>query len=308
MRIVFMGTPEFAVPAFKALMKNGYDVVAVYTQPPRPKNRGYQVVKTPIHKASENYCIPVYTPTGLKRMDAQKSFFDVRPDLAIVVAYGLILPESILHAPCLGCLNIHGSLLPRWRGAAPIHRAMLAGDAVTGITLMQMDEGLDTGDIIRVAEYPLVPADTFQKVHDDLSQLGANLLIKTLPDFIAGKIRLQKQPLEGMTYAQKLGREEGLIDWSRPALDIMRHVKTLNPWPGAYTFYKGQLLKIKDVSLVEDSSLTESVCGTLHPHGLVTCGRGILSLDILQREGGKPLSKDDFLRGFPLTEGKQLGC
>ncbi len=308
MRLIFMGTPTFAVPPLQALLDNGYTIVAVYTQPPRPKNRGHHLAQSPVHVLAESFNIPVYTPTTLRNSEEQILFKHHHADLAIVVAYGLILPAPILQAPRLGCINIHGSLLPRWRGAAPIHRAMLAGDALTGITLMHMDEGLDTGDMLSTATLPLDIHDHFEKVHDAMSDLGANLLIQTLPAFIKGQITPQKQPSHGVTYAHKITKDEGVIDWALPATDILRRIKTLNPWPGTATLYKGQPLKIREASLLEMQEKHDYMTGTLLDNACVLCKDGILSLDVLQKESGKPLLKDDFLRGFPLEVGTLLGC
>lgn len=306
LRVVFMGTPAFAVPALQALLSatQTYQIVAVYTQPPRPKNRGYQVTKSPIHEVAETLGIPVYTPNSLKSKDAQELFKSHRADVAIVAAYGLILPKAILDIPRLGCVNIHGSLLPRWRGAAPIHRAMLAGDHETGITIMLMDEGLDTGDMLDCAKYPLSPNDSFQKVHDDLSQIGAKLLLKTLHLYACGEIHSKKQPEDGVTYAHKLKREDGHLSWTMSVCAILRQVKALNPWPGTYSYYKHQLLKIKDVSIV--SYQTKDAPGTILEGGCIACLDGVISLDVLQKEGGKTLPKWDFLNGFSFIPGEIL--
>lgn len=307
MRIIFMGTPAFAVPALEALYKAGYEIVAVYSQPPRPKNRGYEVTKSPVHEKAESLGLPVFTPATFKDEGAREIFYSHNADVAVVVAYGLILRKDILEAPRLGCFNIHGSLLPRWRGAAPIHRAMLAGDEVTGITIMKMDEGLDTGPMLSKAEYPLKASMTFQEVHDALSVLGAELLITTLSDYSAGKIIPEKQPDQGVTYAHKLTKEEGLLDFSKPALTVLRQVKALNPWPGTYTHYKGQTLKVHEVSVPSNIVSQGVQSGTLSEGALVMCGDGkCISLDVLQRSGGKALPKDDFLRGFLLEAGERL--
>lgn len=299
-RLLFMGTPAFAVPPLQRLVEEGYDIVGVYTQPPRPKNRGHHVTKSPVHLVAESYNLPVYAPMSLKSLEAQEAFARHEADLAIVVAYGLILPKIILNIPRLGCINIHGSLLPRWRGAAPIHRAMLAGDSKTGITLMHMDEGLDTGDMIKMKEHPLSLQDTFQGVHDAMSILGAQLLIEALPAILKGHAPRTKQPDDGVTYAHKLSKEEGLLDWTKSAENILRCVNTLNPWPGTMTMHQGHILKIKRVSMVEGAH-DKGAPGTILPTGFVVCGDGgVISLDVLQREGGKPLSKEDFLRGYTL--------
>lgn len=301
-----MGTPDFAVPTLRMLVEHGYNVVGVYTQPPRPKNRGHHVTKSPVHLYAEEHDLPVFTPTSFKEEHEKKVFADQKADLAIVVAYGLILPKIILESPRLGCVNIHGSLLPRWRGAAPIHRAMLAGDEKTGITLMHMDEGLDTGDMIISEEMWIHANDTFSKIHDAMSLMGAQLLLKELPKILEERGARTPQPAEGITYAEKLSKKEGNIDWHQSADAILRRIHALNPWPGTTTLYKGQFLKIKAVSFVEKDTLVlaeEDRPGTLFPGGYVLCGDGaFLSLDILQKEGGRPLSKEEFLRGF-LLEG-----
>lgn len=303
-RIVFMGTPDFAVPALRALVEAGYDVVAVYSQPPRPKNRGHKVIKTPVHILADAYNIDVYTPVNFRHVDDRTQLQNLNPDVIIVAAYGLILPQSVLDIPPLGCVNIHGSLLPRWRGAAPIHRAMLAGDAVTGITLMRMDAGLDTGDMIAENTMDLHTDHTFEVVHDLMSHMGADLLMEHLLDYCAGHIDMRVQPDEGVTYAHKLTKDESLIDWTQPRDVIARHIHTLNPWPSTHTFYNGQRLKIRGVSRIIGAHSTHNPGTLIDDHAHVVCGDGgILSLDILQREGGSPLPKDAFLRGFPLPAG-----
>jgi len=309
MRIVFMGTPEFAVPALKALHKNGYDVVAVYSQPPRPKNRGHAVMKSPVHQTAEDLGLLVLTPTTLKTVESQSIFSQHQADLAVVVAYGLLLPKEILNAPKYGCMNIHGSLLPRWRGAAPIHRAMLTGDFMTGITLMQMDEGLDTGDMIAKAEYSLEGVSSFKQAHDELSLLGADLLIQTLPLYFANTLTPEKQMDEGVTYAHKLKKDEGHLDFSKTGEEILRAIQTLNPWPGTYTHYQDQLLKIHNASFMkknDSANYPQEDVGTILDNGCVVCANGVISLDVIQRPGGKPLSKGEFLRGFPLESGSKF--
>lgn len=306
-RLIFMGTPDFAVPTLRILVEHGYNVVSVYTQPPRPKNRGHQVTKSPVHLFAEEHHLPVFTPLSLKEEKDQRIFAAQKPDLGIVVAYGLILPKVILEIPRLGCVNIHGSLLPRWRGASPIHRAMLAGDDKTGITLMHMDEGLDTGDMITSEDMPLHVYDTFSKIHDSMSLLGAQLLLKSLEQILeGGSVRIPQSSV-GVTYAQKLSKQEGVIDWQQSATVILRCINVLNPWPGTTTLYKGHSLKIKAASFVEKQRFVTAIQdaphrpGMIFPGGYVLCGDGeLLSLDIVQKEGGKPLLKEDFLRGFPL--------
>ncbi len=304
-RLIYMGTPAFAVPALEALVHEGYQVVATYSQPPRPKNRGHQVTKSPIHVCAESFNIPVYTPTSLKTHEAQEEFRSHQADLAIVAAYGLILPQVILDTPRLGCINIHGSLLPKWRGAAPIHRAMLDGDPITGITLMQMDVGLDTGDMLAKEEYSLSSDSTFSKAHDDLAQIGAKLLIETLPDYLAGRITPQKQDNHLATYAHKLKKEESILDFSLHAQTLLRRIKTLNPWPGTHTQYQDTPLKIIEAEVIEEK--TDHAPGTWMGEGKIACGKGsVLHILKIQRPGGKPLELSEFLRGFHLEVGVKL--
>lgn len=306
-RVVFMGTPDFAVPALQALLDDGYPVVAVYSQPPRPKNRGHQVMKTPVHVLADRYTLPVFTPSNFKDAADIQMLADLEPDVIVVAAYGLLLPQAILDIPPMGCVNIHGSLLPRWRGAAPIHRAMMAGDAQTGITLMRMDIGLDTGGMIAKAALDLHVDQMFEDVHDAMSQLGADMLVKHLLDYCLGHIEVEEQPEEGVTYAHKITKQEGDLDWNLPRDVLVRQIRALNPWPSTHAYIGGVRLKIRAASRVLDV-ISDAVPGTLiDDHAHVVCGDGhILSLDILQREGGSPLLKEDFLRGFPLPKGHRF--
>lgn len=315
-RLIYMGTPTFAVPALNALIHAGYSLVAVYSQPPRPKNRGYQVTQSPVHAIAEAAGIPVFTPVSLKTTEAQEIFRSHNADLAIVAAYGLILPQAILDIPRLGCLNIHGSLLPAWRGAAPIHRAILAGDTVTGITLMQMDAGLDTGSMLAKSTYSLSATDTFPKIHDDLAALGAELLMHTLPTYFDGNISPEPQKNDRASYAAKLKKAEGLLNFYLPAEQVLRCVRALNPWPGTRTVYRGEILKILDASVVMENTTTEDVPhtyltkrpGTILKNGRIMCGdTTILQILTIQRAGGKPMPIQDFLRGSSLIEGEFFG-
>lgn len=244
MRIVFAGTPEFAVPPLRALLDSEHEVRAVYTQPDRPAGRGRKLQASPVKAAALAAQVPVYQPDTLRDPAEQRRLNNLGADLMVVVAYGLLLPREVLEAPRLGCVNIHASLLPRWRGAAPIQRAIEAGDPETGITLMQMDEGLDTGAMLATASTPISPSDTAQTLHDRLMQLGATLLLETLPALETGRVRPQNQDESAATYARKLSKEEARIQWQRPAAELDRMVRAFNPWPVAYTDYAGQPLRI----------------------------------------------------------------
>lgn len=304
-RIVFMGSPEFAVPSLNALIESGHDIVAVYTQAPKAKNRGHHVQKTPIHLLAEQFEIPVYTPTSLKTEEAQNIFSSHKADIGFVAAYGLILPKQILNSPRLGCINIHASLLPRWRGAAPIHRAILANDNESGITLMQMDEGLDTGDMLAKVTVNMPPDITTPILHDQLSHAGAKLLADNLPDIFDGALRPVAQDDTDVTYAHKLTKEESRVSFLDSAQSIETKVRALNPWPGVYFNFAEIPIKIHQstiINLAETSSNTPQA-GTFFQtkdHALcVACGNNsYLSLQYLQRPGGKPLASEDFLAGF----------
>lgn len=305
LNIVFMGTPAFALPALQALLKEGYRVQAVYTQAPKPVGRGYIVQKSPIHIFSEDQGIPVFTPKSLRSVEEQEKFAALKADLAVVAAYGLILPKAILEAPKFGCLNIHGSLLPRWRGAAPMQRALLAGDHKTGITIMQMDEGLDTGPTLTTCEIPLTDKTTITELHDQMAQQGAQLLIETIPGYMNGSIQPVPQPTEGVTYADKLTREDGLVDWRQPAVVIDRQVRALNPWPGVSFFDGTHHLKILKAQVIDKSGKP----GEILVNGLtIACGQQALQILTLQKPGSKPLEARAFLNGYPLKVGTILPC
>jgi len=234
LRLAFMGTPDFAVSALRMLVQAGHTIVAVYSQPPKPAGRGQEIRRSPVHRAASELNLKVRTPKTLRDEEEQKKFADLNLDAAIVVAYGLILPPPILAAPRFGCFNIHASLLPRWRGAAPIQRALLAGDTETGITIMQMDAGLDTGPMLAQDKLPITPQTTAETLHDSLSIRGAMLIGRVLNDLVAEKITLIPQPEEGVTYAAKLTRGEGRIDWNKPASELERQIRAFEPWPGSF--------------------------------------------------------------------------
>jgi methionyl-tRNA formyltransferase len=305
LRIAFMGTPDFAVPALRNLIDSHHKVVCVYSQPPRPKGRGQHVQPSPVHEVAQGAGIEVRTPVNFKRDEDIAAFMALELDVAVVAAYGLILPKAILDAPKYGCLNIHASLLPRWRGAAPIHRAILEGDTETGITIMQMEEGLDTGPMILKKSVPIRSATTAQSLHDILAAMGSSM-IETVLDELANKGGLSStlQPEEGATYAKMLKKEEGRIDWSKPAAVIDRQIRALNPWPGTWCETdSGKRLKILEVELLKDIS---GPAGTVNDDGVVACGEGALKLLSIQPENKKPMPTRDAYNGGYLKVGQRL--
>ena len=306
MKIAFLGTSEFAVPALQALVDAGHDVVAVYTRAPKPAGRGQQERKTPVHVLADTLALDVRTPKTLKNDSEADAFVALDLDAAVVVSYGHILTARFLEAPVLGCVNIHGSLLPRWRGAAPIHRALLAGDAETGVTTMLMDEGLDTGPMLLAERTSISAADTAETVHDRLATLGATLIVSTLDGLIRKSIDPTAQPDEGVTYAHKLGKEEGVLDWRRAAAELERKVRAFHPWPGTSFELNGERIKVLEATL----ALTSGAPGTLtiarDGFPIVACGSGGLKLLKLQRPGKSAVAADAFLRGFALPAGTVL--
>jgi len=300
LRIAFMGTPEFAVPILEALVSVGHEIICVYTQPPRTGGRGQKEKKTPIHIRAEKFGINVRAPKDFRFKQQQRAFADLNLDCAVVVAYGLILPGVILTAPKLGCLNIHASLLPRWRGAAPIQRAILTGDEESGVTIMQMDEGLDTGAMLMVGRVTITRETTGESLHNTLSEIGSALIIKVLNALMEGKIRPTDQPEDGVTYAKKLDRSEGHIDWRKPAEDIERLIRAFTPWPGSWFEVKGERIKILSAQ-VEN---IDGVPGTVMDDKLtISCGVDGLQLNTVQRAGKSPMTVAEFLRGFKLPIG-----
>ncbi len=310
MKIAFLGTSAFAVPALRALVEAGHDVACVYTRAPKPAGRGQQERKTPVHELADQLGLPVRTPRTLKTEEEARAFKALDLDAAVVVSYGHILPKSFLDAPVMGCLNIHGSLLPRWRGAAPIHRAILAGDAETGVTTMRMDEGLDTGPMLLAESTPISAADTAQTVHDRLADLGAQLIVSTLDGLLRRSIEAVDQPAEGVTYAHKLGKEEGVLDWRRPAAELERKVRGFNPWPGtSFDAPKDggiERIKVLAAALTLAGGPPGSVTIARDGFPVVACGVGGLKLLKLQRPGKSAQSSDAFLRGFALGNGTVL--
>jgi len=317
MKIIFAGTPAFARVALERLLAAGFQVPLVLTQPDRPAGRGMKLQASPVKQLAQEHGIAVAQPRSL-RLDgkfpedaaqAQAAIADAQADAMVVAAYGLILPQWTLQAPRLGCLNIHASLLPRWRGAAPIHRAIEAGDTQTGVTIMQMDEGLDTGDMLLIEREPIRPDDTTASLHDRLAELGGRLIVEALEAAACGGLQATPQPAEGITYAHKIEKAEATIDWAQPAAVIERRVRAFDPFPGAVTACGGEAIKVWASRLVAPPSqaLPGEVLAVDDRGIVVATGDGALSLTALQRAGGKRLQVADFLRGFPLAPGQRLG-
>ncbi|MCR0980579.1 methionyl-tRNA formyltransferase [Roseomonas populi] len=296
-----MGSPGFSVPALRALHAAGHEIAMVYAQPPRPAGRGQRETPCPVHQAALDLGLPVRTPARVRKdTAAHEAFAALDLDAAVVVAYGLILPKPMLDAPRRGCLNIHASLLPRWRGAAPIQAAVLAGDAETGITIMRMDEGLDTGPMLLREALPLGPRATTPEVHDALSDIGARLILRALHEDPSPV----PQPEEGATYAPKLGKEDGRLDWAEPAVALDRRVRAMNPWPGAFTAWNGEVLRVLSAEPAAGSGAPGTV---LDDELLVACGEGALRLARVQRAGKAAMEASAFLRGTPVPPGTALG-
>lgn len=303
LRIAFMGTPDFAVPALDALAAAGHDIAAVYSQPPRPTGRGHREHPSPVHAFAQSKGIAVFTPASLKSVEEHDRFRALKLDVAVVAAYGLILPQAILDAPRLGCVNIHASLLPRWRGAAPIHRALLAGDSQTGVTIMRMEAGLDTGPMLMIQALDIAPDDTTARLHDRLAALGAQMIVEAVDRLAQGQLTPQPQPQDGVTYAKKLEKDEGRIDWSRPASEIATQARGLNPWPGLWCEIGGQRLKVLEASTTPGSGAPGVVIAAPL---VVACGQGALSLDRVQRAGKAAVTAADYVRGVPTPVGSRF--
>jgi methionyl-tRNA formyltransferase len=304
LRLAFMGTPDFAVPILQAILAAGQGVVAVYSQPPRPAGRGHREQPSPVHRTAAAAGIPVHTPAKLDAAE-QATFRALALDAAVVAAYGLLLPKAVLEAPRLGCLNVHASLLPRWRGAAPIQRAILAGDKETGVTIMQMDEGLDTGPMLLAEPVALGSETTAASLHDELAALGARLIVRALAGRAEGTLTPRPQPAKSITYARKLGRDEGRIDWSKPAAELERAVRALNPVPGVWFEHGGERIKVLAAAVAESGVGTPP--GTVLDAALtIACGSGALRLTRLQRAGRGALEAEAFLRGYAMPPGTRL--
>jgi len=303
LRLAFMGTPDFARIALEDLLAAGHDIAAVYSQPPRPAGRGQKPRPAPVQGLAEERGLPVRTPLSLKEEPEQASFAALRLDAAVVAAYGLILPAAILRAPRLGCLNIHASLLPRWRGAAPIQRAILAGDAETGVTIMQMDEGLDTGPMLMSERTAIARTDTAGSLHVRLAGIGASLIVQALERLAAGALRATPQPASGITYAAKLTREEERLDWRRPASEVGRQVRAFSPAPGAWCEMAGERIKVLSA---ETLNLSGKPGTALDERLTIACAQGSLRLLRVQRPGRAAMDSASFLRGFQLPAGTVL--
>jgi methionyl-tRNA formyltransferase len=297
-----MGTPDFAVPTLAELIAQGHDIAAVYSQPPRPKGRGMALEPGPVHKFAQSAKLEVRTPLSLKDAEEQAAFAALNIDAAIVVAYGLLLPKPILDAPKLGCFNLHGSLLPRWRGAAPIQRAVMAGDAETGVMVMQMEEGLDTGPVLMAERTPIV-RKTSGELAAELSRLGADLMVRALGALERGAVTPRPQAEDGVTYAKKILKEEARIDWTRSAHEVDCHIRGLSPFPGAWTDVNGERLK---VLYAEPASGNGRPGITLDDALTVACGDGAVRLRKVQRAGAKAMEADALLKGFAVPRGTQL--
>jgi len=298
-----MGTPDFAVPALESLAAAGQDIVCVYSRPPRRAGRGQKERPSPVEEAARKRGIPVRTPRSLKDESEQESFATLKPDIAVVAAYGLILPAAILRAPRLGCINIHASLLPRWRGAAPINRAILAGDEKTGVTIMAMDEGLDTGAMLLSESVSIGPKTTAGELMAALASIGARLVLNALDGLASGTLKAQAQPREGVTYAPKLSREEERLDWRETANTLGRRVRALTPSPGTWFEYAGERIRVMDAELASGSGAPGTV---LDGRLAIACGEGALRPITVQRAGRSAMPVDDFLRGNPIPPGTVL--
>src|SRR5689334_20547165 len=303
MRLIFMGTPDFAVPTLVELAARGHDIVAVYTRAPKPGGRGLDLQPTPVEREARRLSLPVHTPKTLKDEKAQQEQRALDADAAVIVAYGLILPKPVLEAPRLGCFNVHASLLPRWRGAAPISRAIMAGDTESGVTIMKMDEGLDTGAMAMAERMQIGPDMTAGDLHDALSRLGADLMLRALAAAERGSLTLAPQPDKGVTYAGKISKNETRIEWSKPWKQVHDHIRGLSPFPGAWFEIDGARIKALRSTKGEGSGPAGAV---LDDRLTIVCGTGAVRLTQLQRAGKQPMSADEFLRGTPVKSGGRI--
>ncbi|MEW2918138.1 methionyl-tRNA formyltransferase [Ruegeria sp. ANG10] len=301
MRVIFMGTPDFSVPVLDALVEAGHEIASVYCQPPRRAGRGKKDRPTPVHARAEALGLAVRHPVSLKSPEEQDAFVALNADVAVVVAYGLLLPQPILDAPVQGCLNIHASLLPRWRGAAPIHRAIMSGDAETGICIMQMEAGLDTGPVLLRQVTRIGPQETTAQLHDRLAPMGADLIVNALARL--PELTPEPQPEDGVTYASKIDKAEARVDWARPAVDVDRQIRGLSPFPGAWTLIGGDRVKLLASKLAEGQGAPGEV---LNDTLRVACGEGAIDLLRLQRAGKGAQDTETFLRGWPVVAGTCL--
>jgi methionyl-tRNA formyltransferase len=304
LRLIFMGTPDFSVPTLLELVAHGHEIAAVYTRVPKPGGRGMKLQATPVETEARRLGIPVFTPKTLKTPEALEELRAHQADAAVVVAYGMILPQAILDTPKLGCFNLHASLLPRWRGAAPINRAIMAGDAESGVMVMKMDAGLDTGDVAMAERLPITDAMTASDLLDRLARLGADLTVRAMAALERGALQLIKQSEQGVTYAAKIEKAEARIDWSKPARDVLRHIHGLSPFPGAWSEMAGDgeaaRVKVLRCALAKGSGEAGSV---LDDELTIACGDGAIRIVELQRAGKAPMKAAEFLRGTPLKAG-----
>jgi len=304
LRLIFMGTPDFSVPTLMELAAHGHEIAAVYTRAPKPGGRGMKLQATPVEVEARRLGIPVLTPKTLKTPEALDEFRAHQADAAVVVAYGMILPQAILDAPKLGCYNLHASLLPRWRGAAPINRAIMAGDPESGVMVMKMDVGLDTGDVAMAERLPITNAMTASDLHDALAPLGADLMVRAMAALERDTLKLTKQSEEGVTYAAKIDKAEARIDWSKPARIVLRHIHGLSPFPGAWSEIAGggeaARVKILRCELAKGAGAPGAV---LDDQLTIGCGEGAIRIVELQRAGKAPMKAADFLRGTPTKQG-----
>lgn len=303
MKLIFAGTPEFAAQALRAIVAAGHDVALVLTQPDRPAGRGMSLQPSAVKKVALEHGIEVFQPLTLRDAEAQAKIAATGAEVMVVAAYGLILPQVVLDMPRFGCINIHGSLLPRWRGAAPIQRALLAGDAETGVCIMQMEAGLDTGPVLLRGAFPIEASDTTATLHDRLAELGAKLVVEAL-----GKLPLpaEPQPAEGVTYAHKIEKAEALIDWSKSAAELDRHIRAFNPFPGAQALFGGQTVKLWLATPVAGEGEIGRILAVDRSSVVVACGAGALAVSELQKAGGKRLQVQQFLAGHPLKVGDRF--
>lgn len=309
LKLIFMGTPDFAVPTLLELVGQGHDIIACYTRAPAPAGRGMELRRSPVHEQADALGIPVFHPDSLKSEEEKARFAALEADAAVVVAYGMILPKAILDAPEHGCFNLHGSLLPRWRGAAPIQRAIMAGDKETGVMVMKMAKGLDTGPVAMAERLTITDTMTAQDVHDQLARLGADLMGRAMAALSRGSLQFTEQDEECVTYAHKIEKAEARIDWSRPAFEVLRHIHGLSPFPGAWSEFtakgrdKKERLKVLRVEPAEGSGEP----GTLLDDNRVACGNGAVKLMEVQRAGKQAMDTATFLNGAGLSAGDKLG-
>jgi methionyl-tRNA formyltransferase len=305
MKVAFAGTPEFAAASLEAVLEAGFEVPLVLTQPDRPAGRGMRLQPSAVKNLALRHGLPVDQPERLRTPEQRAALVACAPDLLVVAAYGLILPQAVLDLPRLGCINVHASLLPRWRGAAPSHRAIEAGDAETGITIMQMDAGLDTGPMLLRRSVPIAPTDTTGSLHDRLARLGGSLLVEALTQ-LPGGVQAKPQPAAGVTYASKIGRAESLLDWRKPAAELERRIRAFNPFPGAGAQLRGTPLKVWQAAVAAAGGRPGEVLAVSPEGVVVACGDAALNLQMLQKPGGKRLPAAEFLRGFQINSGEMF--